>query len=205
MTSLRAFLGVPVSDSVRAVLVERVASLSSRPRGRAVRWVRPEGYHVTLRFLGEIDGERVPALARAVAAEVEGCARFALGLGALRLFPSSRRPRVIVADLRPAAPLAALARRVECGVVACGFPPDARRFRAHLTLGRIRDRVHPRLPEEALQTRPFEVTEVVLYRSELRSDGARYAPVERIPLAGPEPAHYPMFQGEAHGEEHPIP
>jgi len=143
---------------------------------------------------------RVPELVREVAAATRGAQRFALALGDVAAFPSARRPKVIAVGVGPEAPLAALAAAVERGVVAAGFPAEPRPFRPHLTLGRAHRGRRPRLPDLAGVTasvtavsEAWDVTETVLFRSDLTPGGARYAPLERIPI-GAESA--PAFTPE---------
>lgn len=155
------------------------------PGAEAVRWVRPEILHVTLRFLGDIERTRVPELAREVGCALEGEAPFALRLGRVRCFPSARRPRVVVLDVEDPDRLAALAAAVERGVVAAGFAPEERGFRAHVSLGRLRDGRPPAVetaPEPGFA--PFPVREVILYRSELSPSGSRHHCLERLALGG---------------------
>jgi 2'-5' RNA ligase len=209
MTTLRAFLAVELGDGARRAAAAAAERLAREVRGRDVRWARPESYHLTLRFLGEIPAEPLAPLVAAVAAELADLAPFEVQLGGLELFPSPRRPRVIAARLEPAAPLAELARRVEAAAVRAGFPAEERPFRAHLTLGRLRDRAHPALEPAAadlLAADPFRVAEVVLFRSDLQPDGALHTPLERIALGGNGPRVNHTSEGaEVHGEEHPAP
>jgi RNA 2',3'-cyclic 3'-phosphodiesterase len=205
MTTLRAFLAVDVGPAARRSLGAAAERLAREVRGREVRFVRPESYHLTLRFLGEIEAACAATLARSVAEAVAGVAPFELRLGEVAPFPSVRRPQVIVATVAPEAPLAALAVAVEAAAVRAGFPPEARPFRPHLTLGRVRDRAHPAVAAAGpLEPAPFRVAEVVLYRSELLPEGALHTPVERMALGGtvPRPNH---SEGEVHGEERPAP
>ena len=88
-------------------------------------------------------------------------------------------------ELAPVEPLAALACAVERGVVAAGCAPEPRPFRAHLTLGRVRERgTPPALTGLAVPPAVFDVTESVLFASELHPSGSRYTPLERVPLGG---------------------
>jgi 2'-5' RNA ligase len=92
---------------------------------------------------------------------------------------------VIACEVGPEEPLAQLAQAVEGAVTAAGCEPDTRRFRAHLTLGRIAGRL--RKPVTAAVTAAGEswlVDEIVLFRSELTRSGAIHAPLERIALGG---------------------
>jgi 2'-5' RNA ligase len=204
VTVLRAFLAVDVGEAARRALAAAAERLAREVRGREVRWARPESYHLTLRFLGEIEEERVAPLVRSVAAAVAALASFELALAAVEPFPSARGPQVIAATVAPEAPLAALARAVEAAVVRAGFPAEPRPYRPHLTLGRVRDRAHPAVAAAgALEPAPFAVREVVLYRSELLPEGALHTPVERMPLGAhpPRPNH---SEGEVHGQERPT-
>jgi 2'-5' RNA ligase len=181
-TAVRSFFAWEPPAAAKDALAALARELHARPDGDAVRWTRPEGYHVTLRFLGNVPAAELPALARAVESALAGAARFAVTLGAARAFPSLRRPRVVVIDLAPEAALAALAARIEAGVVAAGLAPEERRFRAHLTLGRVRGRRVPALDAKPLDAGALDVKEVVLFRSDLDRDGSRYTPLAQIPL-----------------------
>ena len=189
--SLRAFFAIELGESARSQAADVAAGLRARPGGDAVRWVRPEALHVTLRFLGEIAPAQVEPLLAQVRAQTEKVAPFALRLGALGSLPPSRRPRVLLLELEPAAPLAALARAVERGVVAAGCAPEPRLFRAHLTLGRVRG-APPSLAAVDVPPAVFDVTESVLFASELHPSGSRYIPLGRAPLGGPsQRSHHP--------------
>jgi 2'-5' RNA ligase len=179
---VRAFFAWEPPAGAKDVLAARVAELRGCPDGDGVRWVRPEGYHVTLRFLGNVPVAEVPALAKSVEQALAGSAGFSVAFGATRAFPSPRQPRVVVIELEPEAPLVALAERVEAGVVAAGRPPERRRFRAHLTLGRVRGRRLPALDLPAPDAGPLDVREVVLFRSDLGEGGSRYTPLAQLPL-----------------------
>lgn len=187
--TLRTFFAVALGDDARREAAALAERLRAEAGGDAVRWVRPEAYHVTLRFVGATPAARVPALAVAVREETAGFAPFTLRLGAPGGFPNARRPRILtieVADEPPGA-LAALAAAVERGTVAAGFAPETRAFRGHVTLGRLRDprRRPPRLPAEPCAPSPFPVTSLALMRSETGTDGSRYTPLEVFALGGP--------------------
>jgi len=174
-----------LDDSARRAAAHTGSVLRARAGGDAVRWVLPENLHVTLRFLGDIAPAQVTSLVTHVRAQTEALAPFALELGALGSFPPGRRPRVVVLELAPLAPLAALASAVERGVVAAGCAPEPRAFRGHLTLGRVRERGEPpSLAALAVPPALFDVTESVLFASELHPSGSRYTPLERVPLGG---------------------
>lgn len=131
---MRFFVAIGLPSPVRAEL----AALIDRWRAteRRARWVRAEGIHVTLKFLGETPEERVPEIGRALETvhspcPVDICVR---GLG---FFPDSRRPRVLWARVEASPNLAEIAQAVESAVEPLGFIREARPFAPHLTLARL--------------------------------------------------------------------
>ena len=192
--AVRAFFAWELPEGAKAALGALATELRARPDGDAVRWVKSENYHVTLRFLGNVETAVLPALVAAVRAELDAAKPCEVVLGAPHAFPSARQPRVIVVALEPEAPLAALAERIEAGVVAAGLPAEKRGFRAHLTLGRVRSRRLPSLDAPALALGPgaLAVAEVVLLQSDLGRDGSRYTPLARLPLAPAAAAADPL-------------
>jgi 2'-5' RNA ligase len=140
MITIRAFIAVDLPPAVKAALTDVAATLGGRvPRG-AVRWVRPEQMHLTLRFLADTPADRLPALAAALDTLAAGHAPFALHLTDVGCFPNDRRPRVVWVGLGgEEAKLIALVAALEAALHPLGWPPEDRPFRAHLTLGRVKD------------------------------------------------------------------
>jgi len=185
---MRLFLAVDLPDPFRAALGtlrERLA-----PAGPGWRWVEARSVHLTLRFLGEVDPEEEQQCREAWRAAVASVERFRFGAGSVGQFPPRGRPRVLWLELRddPAGSAAALAARLETAARRCGFVPEERAFRGHLTLARARRGGRARRPSEVgvpaeLRDQFAEVTDAVLFRSDLRPDGPRYTALERFPLA----------------------
>ena len=150
-----------------------------------MRWVRPEGIHLTLKFLGEIDPNIVDQILEAVDRAVQGSAPFTLALSEIGAFPSLYVPRVIWVGLKgDLDALRELQKRIDEEVhLAVGFPKEARAFTPHLTLGRMRDnapgeerrRAGKSMTEVAWETDVlWQVNEVNLIRSTLTPSGAVY-------------------------------
>ena len=202
---VRAFFAVALPEEARQAAAQLARRLCETERGEGVRWVRAESYHLTLRFLGNVAREAIAELRERVALEVSSLAPFEVRLGGARVFPSPRSPRVIAVAVEPEAPLASLAAGVEQGVVAAGEKPERRRFRAHLTLGRVRNRRFPSVDEfAAIEGPAFTVEEIVLFQSELHRSGAVYTPLERIALRGESPGEGPRSQTETSQGELPL-
>jgi 2'-5' RNA ligase len=180
---IRAFFAVDLDTRTRRAAARTMSDLQSCPDGDAVRWVREETFHVTLRFLGDIDPGGVERLADCVRQQTAALRPFRLELGGARPFPSKRRPVAIVLDVGPLERLEELAEAVERGVTAAGFDPEPRPFRAHLTLGRVRGKRFPVVTGSVTATgESCAVDEAVLFKSELHHTGAHYTPIERAPL-----------------------
>lgn len=185
---LRTFFAVEIGDAARREAAAVAGRLAAAPGGTAVRWTRPEAYHVTLRFVGTTPRTRIAPLLAAAREATRGIEPFSAQLAALGGFPE-RRPRVVVVDVAPEAPLVALAQALEAVVVDAGFEPENRSYHPHLTLGRVKDRTK-RAP--VLQAKdgpqdpaPFDVASYALFESVLASGGSQYTVLERIPLATP--------------------
>jgi 2'-5' RNA ligase len=159
-----------------AEVVDHLARLLPRPPTAGVRWVPPENWHVTLRFLGRCDpGEAAAALDRLTtppARAEAGPALVALGRSVLCV---------------PVAGLEHLAAAVVAATAGIGQPPQPRAFHGHLTVARIDGRRSAaalgRIPVEAR----FGVGEVVLVASDTRPEGAVYHRLGSWALAGRPP------------------
>ena len=179
---LRLFVAVELPEQVREALVALQADLRRRGLG-SLRWVRPEGIHLTLKFLGETPSDRLPAIRQALAESVKGVPAHRLWLGSLGTFGNRRGPQVLWVDLEgDLEPLRLLQRQVEQALEMAGFPRERREFAPHLTLARVRPesaRALARRIAEALQAvraaqGEMEVREVSLMQSTLQAGGAVY-------------------------------
>ena len=189
---MRLFVALELGQDARKLLADCQRRLAAVDRH--VRWVRPEQIHLTLKFLGEVPDERVPAVARALdPLGQSGPVTFVMdGAG---WFGSARAPRVVWVGIRwPNPALAALQKNCETRLAELGFPPEGRPFHPHLTLGRVREgRGGPEVVPavDALQAQgvgPLEQTaaEVILFESRLHRDGAQYIRAHAVALRGGE-------------------
>ncbi len=157
----------------------------------AVSWVKADRIHLTLKFLGNVSPEQIADIQTALSTISTHTSPFRLLPAGCGAFPSLKQMRVVWVGLRgDDAQLKDLQRQVEAAMAHLGFKAEDRQFRAHLTLGRVKGRQHIRLLQEELlasqnfEAEAFDVNELVLYKSELRPEGARYIPLFRAPFAG---------------------
>ena len=185
---IRAFIALELPDAARRVLANLQSAL--RPEFSAVRWVGPQGIHLTLKFLGDIPEAQVAPIGETLANLTRGCEPLNLIVQGLGVFPGVRKARVIWAGLGgETAGLIDLHQKVEAALEAHGFVREQRRFRAHLTLGRFKKVPKPPALVSILERQsgyaPCEMAldRLVFYRSELRPQGARYTSLAQAPLS----------------------
>jgi len=185
---LRAFVAIELPPQVRQAL----GRLQNPPGGQQVKWVRAEGIHLTLKFLGEVEEARVPELTQALTGACGGLRPFRLHLAGLGVFPGPSRPRVAWVGLAGEIDrLLQLQSRVEGALASLGFPPEQRPFTAHLTLARLREGTGPQearafgeaFLKQAVAELDFPVEGVSLMRSQLHPGGAVYTRLGFIPLS----------------------
>ncbi len=181
---MRAFIAIDLPEAVHAALAQ--VQESFRKTGLDARWTRPEGIHLTLKFLGQISDAQVEQVVERLDG-LGGFERFPVEVTKFGFFPSGRRPRVFWAGVDALPALAELAARVEQQMEKIGFPREERAFNPHLTLARFNvPRPQPAL-EAALAAHTttslgkFEVSEFFLFESKLSPQGAQYRKVVRFP------------------------
>jgi RNA 2',3'-cyclic 3'-phosphodiesterase len=191
--TLRLFFAVPVPEEARAgigQLIERVQTAVGDGTAR-IRWVRVDGLHLTLRFLGPTPAERQPALEEAADAVARGDEPFEVGLSGGGAFPSVARPRSLWVGVTAGSDrLAALADALTRAAVEGGQPLDTRPFAAHLTIGRADGVRQAPMAAQILQERAvdldvrFTADRIVLFQSLLGGGPARYEPLHESRLGG---------------------
>lgn len=197
--AVRVFVAIDLSEGVRAALVQAQTRLRAAcAHNQDIRWTRPEGLHITLKFLGEIPADQVPALVAALQG-VGPFERFPVEVKGFGFFPDGRHPRVLWAGIDAPSTLRELAERVDAALSKLDFPPEDRPFRPHLTLARFRtQRPDPAL-EDALEQvsstslGSFEVTEYFLFESRLRASGAEYHKLTGLRASGDSSAQLPAL------------
>jgi RNA 2',3'-cyclic 3'-phosphodiesterase len=184
---LRLFAAVDISPQAVRALARAIEPWRERLPGG--RWVRPENWHVTVKFLGRT-WPRLERWVRSSCREAAAQVRpFRLSVEGMGVFPGPSRARVLWAGLGdPEGSLPALARALE-ERLAKEFPPEKRPFSGHLTVARFDPPVPVKeviddLEATRVEAPEFGVGELVLYRSHLSPRGARYEPLERYPLRG---------------------
>lgn len=183
---MRLFVALDLNSRVVTNLTELVHSLAPMA---PVRWVHPKNMHLTLKYIGEWDLDRLDDVIDALR-EVRVASRFNVHLAGLGFFPSVRNPRVFWATAENTPPLRQLASSVDSRLAALGIAPEVRPYTPHITLGRLRSRDLTEMHEavEELPTRDFGIIEpesFTLYGSQLTQQGPSYRKIEEFPFLMP--------------------
>lgn len=174
---VRLFVAIPLPAELQNKLTEMQQHF--KPLARTAKWVRAEGIHLTLKFLGYVDPDRIPDITQSlkdVASRHGAVSVQAAGCG---FFPNSRRPNVLWVGVHSDR-LGELQRDVEDAMAALGFEKENRAFSPHLTLARFREThgLTPLILETEKQKDAvlgeFTAGEFVLYESILHREGAEY-------------------------------
>jgi 2'-5' RNA ligase len=192
--TLRTFIAIELDEELRDNLSRLQGRMRQQLSPHAVRWVRPEGVHLTLKFLGDTTPQQVEQVKEALDRAAASARPFRFTVGGVGCFPNTRRPRVIwVGVHEPAGTLARLRDAIEAQVAPLGFPTEKRRFHPHLTLGRVHRRASKsevREVGEMVATSAvgdldeMDVTAVAYIRSDLRPSGAVYTALYHAGLEG---------------------
>jgi 2'-5' RNA ligase len=193
LNAMRLFFALDIDAAIRERITAYVDGVRRIP---AVRFMPPESYHVTLKFLGEVkDLDRVEHAATNLRAE-----SFNIAFRGTGFFPNARSPRIFWAGIHADNRLPALASALDEDLASAGFPREERPFQPHLTLARsgsgdprprrderpvtgFRALVHAVEKNPAPEFGTMAANEFCLYESKLSPHGAQYTKLARYPLA----------------------
>ncbi len=191
MDVVRSFIAIDLPAGVRAELTSLEDKLKAR-RHPFVKWVDPESMHLTLKFLGNVAADCIPQIVEAMSRVARSHSTFKLQVTGTGAFPNWQRPQVVWVGVGGELDrLNNLQKGLESVLSPLGFPPESRPFSAHLTLGRLRDRVTPddrrRFAEFAQKVEfktslSFEVSAIRLMKSQLTPVGPVYSELAVVKL-----------------------
>lgn len=178
---MRLFVALDLGEAVREEFRQLIAGLKKNCPG--ARWVRPEGIHVTLKFIGSTDQAKVDSICAALAL-IRSERPVEMEFRGLGFFPSERRPRVLWCGVEASSNLATLAGDVGRALEPLGIPAESREYAPHLTLARLEpeklSRGEVEKMEQAAQGASGSIfgsareTEFHLFESILKPTGAEY-------------------------------
>jgi RNA 2',3'-cyclic 3'-phosphodiesterase len=178
---VRLFIALDLPQGTRDALRELIANLESL--SKTARWARPEGMHVTLKFIGHVDRAKLDAIRRALAT-ICSSAPVEMQLRGLGFFPDERRPHILWCGIEGSANLEPLATGIERALEPLGIPREERKFTPHLTLARLKDsRGVDKLVRAARESKSRDfgsafATEFHLFESFTKPSGAEYRKID---------------------------
>ena len=188
MPSIRSFVAIELSPDIRS----QIEKIQNELKGSSadVRWVRSRGIHLTLKFLGGIPEEKIPEIAGVLTRCADETESFNLNIHSLGAFPNATNPKVIWIGVEDeSGRLLKAQQSVEKSLAAIGFKEEKRTFTPHLTLGRIKSPRGKRAVSQHLEAfgecncGTLTVTEICLFKSELKPSGAVYTKLKTFLLS----------------------
>lgn len=177
---LRLFVGIFPSQSIQEQLSQKAGNWCRNLQTK-VRLVSPELLHLTVKFIGNVDNSLLGDLTKAFLNATGKLPIASLQTRQLMLFPSQRKPRLVVAEIAPSPELHSIFHFFDQGFCDLGIIAEQRSFYPHITVARTR-----RWYKENISPAPLQLVEpiasVALVHSQLSSDGAKYTVLESIPL-----------------------
>jgi len=191
MEQIRAFIAIELPQELRQGLEQLQAGLKTASQS-PVKWVDPNGIHLTLKFLGNIAADSTGEITQAMRQASRGISPFLLKVGGLGVFPNLKRVRVVWVGISGEMDkLSKLHQNIESALKPLGFTPESRPFAPHLTLARLRSRASDEEQQrwgQLIASTKFEVTYTIevgainLMRSQLTREGAIYTQISSVGL-----------------------
>jgi len=198
---LRTFIAIDVPPAV----LDTITRIQNRFKSLGVyaSWVKPGNIHLTLKFLGDTDPDRIPGIQAKLTETLAPFAPFRLSLNSAGVFPNTKSPRVLWVGLKDEeGTLETLQTAIEQALESVGFPLEQRPFSPHLTLARIKSPWGIKSPkgikspqgkkelkdeldavnQEGIGSHPFDVGEIKLYESQLTPKGSIYTVLANFKL-----------------------
>ena len=176
---IRCFVAIEIPSTIR----DKLAQIQDifRKHIRHASWVNPKNFHLTLKFLGEVEHTQLDTVEAAVRKVAMNHSPFSMRVGGIGAFPSLKRPSVIWCGVKVgAAEISELAQEINLELDRCGYPRDERTSNPHLTIARIKERMDLRPftdtfhQYERIDGASMTVHEISLVRSQLQLTGAVY-------------------------------
>jgi len=194
MEQIRSFIAIELPDALKQELAKLQGKLR-QPQQSWIKWVNPQGIHLTLKFLGNVSADKIPSLTSAIEASARGTPPFRLEVSGVGAFPNLKRTQVVWVGMGGEIDvLRQLQRSVESHLAPLGFAPEKREFSAHLTVARVRNQATPsereRLGQLIAATRfetahTIKVDAIDLMKSQLTREGAIYTKISSAGLDKP--------------------
>lgn len=187
---MRTFIAIDLSQEIKKVLSRLIEELDEMDKEhKKIRWIKKEGMHLTIKFLGDIENEKISLIEKALKNISEKFEPFVLKLKGTGTFPPrSKNPRVLWIGIKEEETLKALQYQIEAELEKLSFPRESRKFHPHLTLGRVK--VFSSLRQTLLLLEKYrerifgemKVEKITFFQSKLKPTGAEYSILSEFEL-----------------------
>jgi 2'-5' RNA ligase len=191
MEQIRSFIAIELPEELKRHLTQLQNQLKAGEHP-GVKWVGPDGIHLTLKFLGNIASDMTLAITSVIEEAAQGITPFSLTVKDPGVFPDLRRVQVAWVGIGgEIAKLGQLQRRLESNLTTLGFAPESRPFTPHLTLARLSNRATPEerqrfgklITSTRFESLDFGVDSISLMKSQLTREGAVYSRISLVRLS----------------------
>ena len=184
----RAFIAIELPDQIRHAILNVQNRLKRELKG--IKWIAPGNIHLTLRFLGDLDKSEIDTVIKALDNAAFKGTPFSFSAKGVGAFPGFSRPRVLWVGLAgEVSRLSEFYVVLEDQLERFGLEKEERKFKGHLTIGRVKGRLDSRRFIESIkpfmdfETEPFSVSQIILFKSELRPEGPVYTRLHKARLS----------------------
>lgn len=179
-TMIRVFFGIPIPDD-KAQLFQKLLIEKNPKLKHQVRWTRPGNHHITLRFLGNIEEQKLTSLITFASESTEKTPPFEVSLRSITLFPV-QHGQLSAVTVVPSIDLQTLYNELTFASSQLDFPKENRPYLPHITLFRTKSKQPIKLEKIILENEALQVSKYVLYQSVPIEGGTEYKPLHVFPL-----------------------
>ncbi|MEN3039203.1 MAG: RNA 2',3'-cyclic phosphodiesterase [Candidatus Kryptonium sp.] len=184
---IRTFIAVDVPEKIKDEIFEIEKELV-KSVGEGVKWEEKEKFHITLKFLGDVNEEAIDSIYKTLNEKLNGFGKFSIIYKGIGAFPDIKNPRVIwIGCEDPTGKLFELQKIVEEKMSELGFEKEDKEYHPHITLGRVKkpkniNNLIKKIETINFEARTGEVAEVLIMRSDLKPTGSVYTVLKKIKL-----------------------
>jgi len=187
-SSVRTFIAIKIIPEKK--LLEVLAHIRAECSDEAIKWVKPDNLHITLKFLGDTSAKQVEKIKKQLETIVENFKPFQGVLKGVGYFKTKSQPRILFANIYDAEQLNEIVEGIESKISTLGFAAEQRSFKPHLTLARIKFLKNRKAFYHLIDNyynaefQVVPVTELIFFQSKLNSDGPEYQPLQIAKFKG---------------------
>jgi len=180
--SKRSFIAINLPPELKVKIREIILKLKKINPDYAIKWVEPENLHLTLHFFGDLNEKQIAQVEEGIEEITKHIDSFKMKTGKFGCFPNEENPRVIFIELKDTKTIHNLVGQLEVMLQNLGYKVDTRPWQAHITLGRVKNRIKYRTNGIELEPTVFDVKSIELMESQLTPAGSIYSVIKSFPL-----------------------